>query len=492
MSSLFKRGSGYFNSVKWGSYAIAISLFRQLCLVPVFIIAIGDVGYSFWILLSTLVTLLTALNLGHLHYSSNLININYHINGNADDEVERIQGANYIYIIVQLAIGLLFCTTPVLSFITSFSQSYIQEHHAGLSFFLLLTGRIFYQYSGSFILRLLEPLGRIDTALKYQAIGELIDFVTILAAVFFTRSIFFTCVAACISNIVFSAAIVVFVSKNVPFKIAVRKLNLKKSYRFIKSSFSLNSSFLIERAYDTGLNLIVVRVFGTSILPVFTTSRILTNIFYRVCWVLVIPLFPDIQKKFALKEYGYIVDRIKIFWSILSILIVFGVTVSLPFLPYIYSLWTHNKLGFNLYIVSFLFMAVSFQNFGMIINEFFKKTNFSKQILVLNTIKSVVTIVAIVVFGWLMYTPGMGLALVIGELLCLVYSMQVLTGIFKGNISWPVVGTYIMPIFLFCVSLLFYLWQLNYWAFAIFNSMIIIYCVYKNNNFKGLKEILKH
>jgi hypothetical protein len=488
--NIFKSGAGYFNSVKWGSYAIAISLLRQLCLVPIFIVSVGEYGYSFWIILSTIVTLLTALNLGHLHYSSNVINITYHLKGTIEKEIKRIQGANYLYVTLQLIIGVLLSFTPVLSLVTSFPANFIQQNYSGIGFLLLLTGRIFLQYSGLFLLRLLEPVGRIETTLKFQAIGEIVDFAAVASAIFFTGSILLTCIAAFVANLLFTIGMLIFVSKIVPFKIFLHKVNIPDALQFMKNSFSLNSSFLIERAYDTGLNLVIVRLFNTSVLPVFTTSRVLTNIFYRICWVIVIPLFPDIQKRFALKDSEYVIEKIKLFWSFVSVFIIFSVTVSLPFLPYIYSVWTHNKLGFNIYIVCFLFMAVSFQNFGMIINEFFKKTNFSKQILILNTIKSLVTISAIVLFGSVDYEQGLAIALIFGEFLCLVYSIHVLINIFKEQINWAIAISYFIPVLLFCLSMVIYLWELNYWVFFTINTLIIIFYMSKIGTFKNLIKLI--
>lgn len=491
MLNFFKPEARYFNSVKWGSYSVIISFLRQICLVPVFILTVGSYGYSFWLILSTLVILLTSLSLGHLHYSSNLINITYHKKGNVDNELLKIQGANYTYILIQILLGVILSFTPVLSLVSSFPAGYIRVHQAGIGFFLLLVGKIFFQYSSLFVLRLFEPVGRINTTLKYQAIGDMFEFLTILVTVFTTRSIFYTCIAVFVSNVIYSVVIILYVSKNVPFKLVLKKSNFPESYRFIKNSFSLNASFLIEKVYETGLNLIIVRVFNTTLLPVFTTSRVLTNIFYRICTVMVIPLFPDIQKKFALNEYGYVVNKIKIFWSILSLFIIVCVTIGLPLLPYIYSLWTGDKLTFNLQIVCFLFMAISFQNFGMIINEFFKKTNFSKQILILNIIKSVVTVTAIVLFGRINYLPGLGIALLLGELLCLLYSIYVFRSIFKNKITIKVLINYLLPVVLFCISLLIYLWLLNYWVFLLSNLVIIIFCNYKSNNFKNIKKSLK-
>jgi O-antigen/teichoic acid export membrane protein len=486
--NFFKSGAGYFNSVKWGSYAVVISFLRQICLVPVFIFTVGSYGYSFWLILSTIVTLVTALSLGHLHYSSNLINISYHKKGDVDNEFLKIQGANYIYIVLQLLLGVILSFTPVLSLVSSFPVNYLEANHAGYAFLFLLIGKIIYQYCGLFVLRLFEPIGRINTTLKYQAIGDMVDFLAILTMIFATHSIFYTCIAVFISNVSFSVIMMVYVSRKAPFKLTLKKSNFADSHRFIKTSFSLNASFLIEKVYETGLNLIIVRVFSPAILPVFTTSRILTNIFYRICTVMVVPLFPDIQKEFALNNYSYIIDKMKVFWTVLSLFIIICISIGLPLLPYIYSIWTSNKLSFNIQLICLLFMAVSFQNFGMIISEFFKRTNFSRQILIFNTIKSVITIAAIVAFGNAAYLPGLGVALLLGELLCVIYSMGVLRGIFKNNVTLNVLLSYMLPIVLFCASLLFYIWILNYWLFLFCDLIIIIICMYKNDNFVKLKS----
>lgn len=491
MLNFFKSGAGYFNSVKWGSYAVVISFLRQICLVPVFIFTVGSYGYSFWLILSTIVTLVTALSLGHLHYSSNLINIAYHKKGDVDDELLKIQGANYTYIFLQILFGVTLSFTPVLSVVSSFPISYVEANHAGFAFLFLLLGKLIYQYCGLFVLRLFEPIGRINTTLKYQAIGDMLDFLAILITVFATHSIFYTCISVFISNVLFSVVMIIYVKKNVPFKLTLKKSNFPESYRFIKTSFSLNVSFLIEKVYETGLNLIIVRVFSPAMLPVFTTSRILTNIFYRICTVMVVPLFPDIQKQFALNNYRHIIDKMKVFWTVLSLFIIICITIGLPLLPYIYSIWTSNKLTFNIQMVCLLFMAVSFQNFGMIISEFLKRTNFSKQILVFNTIKSVVTIAAIIIFGRASFLPGLGIALFLGELLCVIYSMRVLHNIFRNEINVNVLLGYILPIILFCTSILIYLWLSNYWLFLFCNLTVVAIHIYRNDNLTRIKSYFK-
>jgi len=485
----FKIEPGYYSSVKWGGYALGLSFLRQIFLVPVFIITVGSYGYSFWLILSTVAVMITALNLGHLHYSANLINFIHHKNEDVEPEMIKIQGATYVYGLLQLLFGVIICFTPVLSYITSFPESYIVARNAGIGFILLLAAKFFLQYISMFVLRLFEPLGRINTTLKYQAIGEALDLAATLSAIYITRSIFYTCLAVFIVNIIFSVIIIFYVAKHVPFKLPfLKNVSLAGSYGIIKGSVVMNSSFLIEKVYDVGLNLVVVRVFGASAVPLFTTGRVLTNIFYRLCTVMVIPLFPVIQKDYALDNRDAIMRKMKIFWTLLSVTIIFGITIGMPFLPYVYSLWTHNKLQFNLSIICYLFMAVSFQNFVMIVNEFFKKANLSKQILFYNIAKSVITITALVVFGYYNYLPGLGIALFIADALCSVYSMLILLGLFKDKITARILLTYLLPVILFCISLMCYLYTQNYWVFLLCNIVILFFFNRKKDLFKNIKK----
>jgi hypothetical protein len=486
--SPFKIESGYFSSVKWGTYAIGLSFLRQIFLVPVFIITVGSYGYSFWLILSTIVIMITALNLGHLHYSANLLNFIYHKKEDVGQEMVKIQSASLIYGLLQLLVGICICYPPVFSYISGFPENYIRLNNTGIAFILLLAGKFFLQYTSAFTLRLFEPVGRINTTLKYQAIGEAADLAATIITIYFTRSIFYTCLVVFLVNIAFTILTTIFVSNNVPFNIAHDKgLRFTNPLSMLRGSFVLNTSFLVEKIYEAGLNLIVVRVFGTAVVPLFTTSRVLTNIFYRICTVMVVPLFPVIQKEYALDNQDSIISKMKVFWSLLSMALIVCITIGMPLLPYIYNLWTHNKLEFNLSIICFLFMAVSFQNFGMIINEFFKKTNLSKQILTFNVLKCVITIATLSLFGYYSYLAGLGLALFIAEMVCAFYSILILIGIFKNKISVRVIATYLVPVILFCLSLSFYLYKENYWLFLLFNSAILFF-TRKKDIFNTLKR----
>ncbi|MFL9844964.1 polysaccharide biosynthesis protein [Flavobacterium rhizosphaerae] len=476
-----KIDSGYFNSVKWGTYSIGISFLRQFLLVPAFMLTVGSRGYAFWIAISAIAGMICALNLGHLHYASNVLNLAYHKNHDVQQEMRQVQGANYFYLILQSVIGLVISLPLFLSMFTSFPVSYIQQNSFSTGFLFLFFGKITYQYCNSLLLRLFEPVGNIRITLKYRAIGELVDFSATALTIYFTRDIYLTCLAVFIVNILFSLINLYVVNTHIPFQVIVFKdIDIKKSLKFVKQSFVLNMSFLVEKIHEVGLNIIVVTFFRPEVLPIFSTSRTMTNIFYRFGNTAVIPLFPAIQKQFTKNNLDYIYSTIKKYWEISTTVIIACITIGLPFLPFIYTYWTKGKLEFNVEIVAFLFMAILFQNFGMIINEYFKKTNFSRQILFYNIIKSGITVLAIVICSYIQYKDGLGIALLAGEAIATVYLIMLFLSLFKAVAVGKTIIDYFIVITLFCASVIFYLFTNNYIIFLIINILITLYFVVKS------------
>jgi len=363
----------------------------------------------------------------------------------------------------------------LLSALSTFSVDYIISNNGQYSLLLLVLGKVIFQYNNLFLLRIFEPLGKIKTTIKYQTIGELFDFAVTVAAIYITKSIFITCAAIFASNMLFSVFTLLYIKANVPFSIPFfNGLSVQKSWWVVKKSFLLTCSFLVEKVNENGINLLIPNLFATSILPVFTTSRVISNSVFRVSNAAVIPLMPDIQKHFSLANPQYIINRMVSFWKISGFVIIAGVTVVLPLLPYIYTKWTGDKLEFNLSIVCYLIMAVSIQNFGMIINEFFKKTNYSTQIFIYNVIRSSLTVACLVAFGYAYYSEGLGLAILIGEVLSIVYMLAIIRNAFKANLPVLVIIRFLTPVVLFCISLSLYMLFLNYWLFLFLNILILI------------------
>ncbi|MXN91962.1 hypothetical protein GR160_12075 [Flavobacterium sp. Sd200] len=477
--SLFKIRSGYFHSVKWGGYIIALSFIRQLLIVPVFFAAIGFNDYAFWLVLSAIVLMIRSLNLGQLHYTSNLINLNYHYKKNIDSELRSGQGANIIWILIQVIIGLAVSFPQVLAFFSNFSVNYLVSSWAQYSFILLLFSRIIFQYTNLYLLRLFEPLGKINLTIKYQFFSDLIDFAALLIGIYISGSIFYSCLIVFVFSLVFLVFIYLFVKRNVPFTVPVFKgINYYESFLIVKASMYLTFSFVIEKIYEVGLNLVVVRTYATQVLPQFTTNRVMSNFLYRVSDVMVKPLFPAIQKEFTLNNERYVLSNMVTFWRVSNAVLIVCITLGMPFFFDLYKFWTGNKLELNMGLICYLFIAIAFQNFSMIFIEFFKKTNLTKQMLTVNIIKVSLTVSGIFLFGFINNVPGLGIAMIMGEVVSLVYVFKVVMNSFKTNYVLKIFIGNLLPVVIFSISLALYIYLQNY-ALLLMCNFLAILSIYK-------------
>ncbi|MFP9099563.1 hypothetical protein ACLI09_10950 [Flavobacterium sp. RHBU_24] len=205
----------------------------------------------------------------------------------------------------------------------------------------------------------------------------------------------------------------------------------------------------------------------------------MTNMFYRVVNVIILPAFPEIQKQYAHQNLAYIYDKVKLYWRISVSLIIATVTIGMPLLPYIYSFWTKNELHFDFYIVGFLIVAMSLQIFGTIINEFFKKTNYSAQLLVYNVIKLAVTSILLILFGYFSISQGVAVALSAGEGVSLIYLLYCFAGVFKTVLKPMYIMYRLIPVLLFCISVILFVILDNYTVLLLCNIPVMLFFAYK-------------
>lgn len=420
-----KKNLGYLHSVKWGAASIGTSFLRQLLLVPVFISALGNDGYGAWLLLFSAASFINAFGSGFLHYSCNIINISYHAGNNIKALVSNIIKAIVQIVVLQAVLGLALSSVQLLSVFVNLDVHYLATHNASSAFLFLLGARLFYQYNLGFVLRMFEPSGHIKDTLKFQFFTDFIDLIATAVLVYATQNLLHSCIGIFAVNALLLVISVIYVQRRTGF-FSLRAATAGSS-GLIKKSFGLNAGFFIEKVYDSWLNLLVSHFFGPALVPVFNVTQKLVNVFYRLSYMLVQPLFPDIQKQFGLRNFAFVSQLIVRHWRILLSVIMASVTVSIPFLPWFYKRLTGNALAFDLSLLLFLFMGILLQNFIFIIGEFFKKTNFSRQFMIFSVLRVGSTISLMWVFSVVGYTPGIGASMALAELICVVYALYIFT-----------------------------------------------------------------
>ncbi len=478
---MFKEYLRYFGAVKWGGASIGVSFMRQLLLATLFLTAVGKDKYSLWLLLFNAASLITAFGNGFLHYSINYINISYHSGLRVPPLVKSIIKAAIWVILLQLVIGYVMCNPVLLSSFLKVNYSYLTVNQGRLVCLFLLLSRLLHQYSGSFIVRLFEPFGKIRKTMQLQFMLDFFEVIAIAVFIFFTKSLLLTSIAVLAVNTVFFTVMYFYVAKNTGL-IAFRVHEAGPSTAVIlKKSMGLNTGFLIEKTYENGLTILVSNFFGPAVVPAFNITQKMVNFFFRIASVLMQPLFPEIQKNFATNNFAFINTIIKKYWNFSLLPLMLGIIVGIPLIKVFYPYFTANILHFDLPLLVYLIATVFLQNFTFVMVEFVKKNNFSSQFVLYSLIKLLGTIVFMAIASGLRLNGGPGLGIFAAEIFCSAFALYV----YVKQVHISRLLLYLLPTVLFTIFLAVYGFTGNYLLFlipSVVQLAILAYLMVKKNN----------
>lgn len=130
-----KKSPSYLMSLQWGVSSIFINFFKQILFVPIFIQSVGKDGYAFWLIISAIVLMIRAINLGQLYYSSNVINLSYHQGKDVNEAINTGQGASFIMIGIQILVTLVLCSKSILLSFFDYNLLQLEQFKVGPSLF---------------------------------------------------------------------------------------------------------------------------------------------------------------------------------------------------------------------------------------------------------------------------------------------------------------------------------------------------------------------
>lgn len=470
--------SSYFRSISWSFSSILLNFCKQLLLVPIYITFLGKEEFGIWLILLSIVNLIRGINVGQTNYSSNLINLNYN-KGNRDlltNLVSSGHSANIIMISIQIVIVGIVAIPLVLNTISNISFAAIESSYLSLSLMLLLVPTIIYQYATLFLLRLFEPLGQIHISIKYTFLGELVDMVGAVFFILMFRSIIGMSFGIFFVNTIYSFFLIYYVQRKVDFlNVDSFKFSFAKGLNQIRKSFLLTFSFIIEKINELGLNIVVGKFFLPINVPLFSASKTITNIALKVSNALVNPLMPNIQKNFALNNHQSNNLLIVKFWNLTSNVLLLGIVVFYPTIPYLFEKWTLGKIDYNSTLIICFLMSILFQNFSSILVECLRKLNLIRQITGYNLIK--VSLIFIV-FGFGAYFKNfnfVGYAVLISEVFSTIY-LYLIRSSYLANISLSKAFRWRVLINLFFAALFIaYSFNvINYWTVLLGTVVLFI------------------
>lgn len=465
--------NNYLKSVQWGLVSIGVVFLNQLVLIPIFLAYFNKEIYGIWVILSTTVLIIRALNLGQLHYTSNILNLNSKDVGTYPYSELLKNGffSNILMVLFQIILLIIISQPIILKLIFNISIQEVLE--LNLHWCLILYGipRILYQFYNLYVLRLFEPLGKINLTIKYQSIGEFFEFASIVLACIMFKDILMMCIFSLITAIIYSIGIHFLALKyKILYFAKVTKDGIKKGLIQIRKSFYLTISFLIEKFTEIGLNYIVIFTYSISVIPLFNTTRVIANAAIKVSNIISIPLMPKIQKNFSEMNHISINNTFNLYWKFTSTIIFIAMLIFIPFIDYFYEIWTRGKIELNKPLFILILIAVLIQNFNVILIEFVKKVNYSKLILLINIIKVSVIVLSFLYFGKQDQILGLGLGVIFIEIISTIILFL------KLNKLLDIKSFYsnIISTLLYCSALLAYFFTSDFKILLVIASMIIL------------------
>ncbi|WP_282069433.1 hypothetical protein [Olleya namhaensis] len=471
------------DSLKWGLLVILVNLINQILIVPFFLTYFDKEVYSLWLVMVAFILLIRTINLGQLNYSSNLINIEYFKGEKVDEFINSAFGANIVLVTLQLLVGFILSVPQVFSAISGFEIGFLVNNDFTLIFILLLISRLLNQIFSLFYLRLLEPLNLISKRIKYDGIRELLEVCIIITAIVVFQDLLPIALAILGYNLVFTGFTYIKVRENISRINGDIKIEFKQSIAIIKNSTTLFLSFCSDKLYENGLNIFITALYNPILLPLFSSTRTMTNLSLKFATVISEPLMPDLQKNYSQKDDVNLINGLKYYWKLTFLPIYVLLLLLLPIVEFLFNLWTKNKLDFSLDLFLWMYISVYFLNYSSVLTQFFRRTNFAKQLIGYSVTKTITVIGFLYLLAYLKDLAMAGLAMFVGEFIsCLILLFQIYR--FKGFVFLQKIWYYFFMSTVLSVFAILFLFFKNYIVFYISSIIVLIYHVWNHFPFK--------
>jgi O-antigen/teichoic acid export membrane protein len=195
-----------------------------------------------------------------------------------------------------------------------------------------------------------------------------------------------------------------------------RGANLPLAFQNLGRSIVLTACALAAQLQQHGVILLLAGSAGLFLVPAFTTTRTLANVFVQAASIVTGPLMPEMVRLHALGEHDKLADTVRAIWLVTGAPVNLGLCLGLPLYRPLYEAWTGRAMVFDAELFAWLALAISLRCFG---------APFSALIAGINALRAQVWAAlaqsAVVLGGvWLclpvLGLPAAGLALAMGEL----------------------------------------------------------------------------
>lgn len=361
-----------FNNLVVGGLTFFLKLTNSILLVPLFLSLWGKENYGIWLLIFASFAIFQVLDAGYRSYISNEINIVFKI----DKEKSRlILGSS-------LLISVLISFIPILLLILLFQCNYIDDFFginksvlSPLNFVLCIIflqfPHIFFGNTTAILTATFYPLDKLVLAQLLTLFNEFVRVVMLLIIIFLNYSILKSCFLYGLFSCFLGGLNILIIKNNANYFYPWWKyVDLKLGVSGLKKSLFITINSFVGQLSNNGLIILISQSLGQATVPLFTTTRTISNTIVQISYVTGTATVLEIVNKHINKEGDKLKDYIYYNWFVNSLLFYWGMIIILPFIEQLYNAWTRYKISFNHELFALLMISSSYVMIGHILFQY--------------------------------------------------------------------------------------------------------------------------
>lgn len=348
-----------------GALSFIASLLGTLVLVPVLLRAWGTERYGLWLALQSLFALVITLDTGHHTYVGNELLRLYP----TDRAAARSMLAAGLLGAVLLG-GLELGVAAALLFGGGLPGALGQADRALppgtlAAFALLIVGWVVQGSAGGIWVRLYPATGQYARSVWWGVAYRLLQTLSIGVAVALGAGIWGAVVVSTLMTLGY--AVLSWCDARARFAELYpfwRGARPAVALRNLARSMVITGCALTAQLQQHGVNVLLSGKLGLAVLPAFTTTRTVANLFAQAAGIVTGPLMPEMIRLSALGEQRKLADTVRAIWLVTGAPVNLGLCLGLPFYEPVYAAWTGGAMAFDPELFAWIALSVSLRCFG--------------------------------------------------------------------------------------------------------------------------------
>ncbi len=381
------------NSTLFGFIQFGLTFIQSILLVPLLLSHWGKEKYGIYIAVFAFLQLLRIIDFGHQTFVGNEFNKEYFID-QAKARAILASSLKIAFVLggIELVLFLLFWLSrtvyPIMG-LDQFESSFVMFGILSMILMWWLVGS-----AGGVFSRALLTKGLYAEVLLWAIGLKILEIFFLIIAAIVNMSLFNLLWIWAIINILYTAVVIRWSMKIlIDFRTIFTISDWKLGFRGLKKSFVLIFNNGLEQFNLNGIIFLITRLVSLAVLPIFVTTRTLTNTVVQFTGLIVSPLQPELIRYHSERSGLKIASVIKTVWIINGFLVNVSLLAITPFIAWVYTFWTKGILTFDRNLFFLLCLSTSIANFGKIVIAYLTGINDLKSITILSVTRFVILFV---------------------------------------------------------------------------------------------------